>query len=795
MRKWARSIGLLLLGALAAIAQDLARDALEVVRTRCVACHGPNQQMGGLRFDQRASVQAKAGNLVAIITSGLNGRVMPPSGPRLTAQQVARIKEWVDAGLPWSDGPAVAPAPAHGHWSFRPIARPPVPEVRNTDRIRNPIDKFVLARLERDGFSPAPQAGELALIRRISLDLTGLPPHPGEALDGLVDRLLTSPHFGEKWARHWLDLARYADSDGYEQDGVRPHAWRYRDWVIRALNRNMPFDQFTIEQIAGDLLPNATLEQRTATGFQRNTLTSREGGIDVEQIRAEQVGDRAETVANTWLGLTFTCARCHDHKYDPITTRDYYSLYAFFNSAEEVNHDDPAPGELGPYLRRLPEYSKKVAALRAKYRVDELEPLWEAEVLRAMKDPQERLEWTQVLDYVRVYVDHGHDILRTPPEQRTPKQAHAMMRVFLKYPGPLTAMTDAKGISFGTGFQALEELDTAYPALSEIPALAEMASAPKTHVHVRGDFRNQGFEVQPDTPAILPAMTGPRNRLGLASWLVSPSNPLTARVAVNRIWQELFGAGLVTTSEDFGTRGDAPVHTELLDWLAAEFIESGWDLKHMIRLMVESATYRQSSAIRPELYAKDPANRLLARQNRFRLPAELIRDAALTASGLLNPVIGGRSVRPPMPEAMTKVAYRMRWPESEGADRYRRGLYIFFQRSVPYPQLMAFDAPASLVSCSRRERSTTPIQALNLLNDPVFVEAAEALAFRIRREAPGNASEKIRHAFQLCLNRAPRPEEVDELSLWVEKAKARGSDPWTGIATILLNLDEFLTRE
>jgi hypothetical protein len=412
-----------------------------------------------------------------------------------------------------------------------------------------------------------------------------------------------------------------------------------------------------------------------------------------------------------------------------------------------------------------------------------------------MKDPQERLEWTQVLDYVRVYVDDGHGILKTSPEKRTPKQKHALLRVFLKYPGPLTAMPDAKGISFGKGFQELEELDAAYPALSEIPAIAEMEAPRRTYIHLRGDFRSKGAEVQRGTPAILPPLSGSRDRLALARWLVSQSNPLTPRVAVNRMWQELFGTGLVPTSEDFGTRGEPPSHPELLDWLAAEFIESGWDVKHMLRLIVDSATYRQSSKARPELDSKDSGNRLLARQNRLRLPAELIRDGALASSGLLNPAIGGRSVRPPMPPDITKVAYRMKWPESDGADRYRRGLYIFFQRSVPYPQLIAFDAPTSLVSCSRRERSTTPIQALNLLNDPVFVEAAEALAFRLGREAPPDDSGHIRYAFELCLNRTPTREETGELLTWVERARARGSDPWIGLATILLNTDEFITRE
>lgn len=784
-----RPFALLLLAALSAPCQDIAREALTLLGSRCAACHGASQQMGGIRFDQQASVRAKADRLVPILTTGSNGRFMPPSGPRFTATEVAIVRKWIDAGLPWTE---VRPEATQPHWAFRRVLRPPVPTTRHTGWVRNPIDAFVLARLEKEGVAPSPEADPHTLIRRLSLDLTGLLPAPNETLRDLSSRLLESPHFGEKWARHWLDIARYADSDGYEQDSVRPHAWRYRDWVINALNRNLPFDQFTTEQIAGDLLPNATLAQKTATGFHRNTLTSREGGIDVDQLRAEQVSDRAETVATTWLGLTFICTRCHDHKYDPLTQRDYYSLYAFFNNAMEVNYSDPAPGELGPYLRRLPAYQQRIAEIRRKYQVDKLQPKWEAEVLRAMNNPRERLEWTQVLDYVRVYVDHGHEILRTEPSKRTPKQAHAMLRVFLKYPGPLTAIPEAKGVRFGGGFQELEDLDAANPALSEIPAIAESANPRTTHIHVRGDFRSPGAEVQPNTPAILPPLDGPRNRLSLARWLVSRDNPLTARVIINRMWQELFGTGLVSTSEDFGTRGEAPSHPELLDWLAAEFMESGWNTKHMLRLMVESATYRQSSKIRPELQSKDPANRLLARQNRFRLPAELVRDSALEASGLLHTAVGGRSIRPPMPVGATQVAYRMKWPESEGAERYRRGLYILMQRSVPYPQLMAFDAPNGLTSCSRRERSTTPLQALNLLNDPVFTEAAQALAFRLRSEPEDR---RLDRAFAICLNREPSQVERDAMLTWIGQAKSRGADPWTGLATILLNVDEFLTRE
>jgi hypothetical protein len=423
-------------------------------------------------------------------------------------------------------------------------------------------------------------------------------------------------------------------------------------------------------------------------------------------------------------------------------------------------------------------------------------------VLAAMADPTAKLEWTQVLDYLQVYQDHGHEILRTTPEKRTFRQSHDLTRVFLKYPGPLASWPEAKGLKFSEGFNALEELDGRYPGLSEIPTVTE-GSPRKTHMFIRGDFRSPGIEVTPGTPAVLPPMppNAPANRLTLARWLVSPENPLTARVAVNRIWQELFGRGLTRTSEDLGTRGDPPSHPELLDWLAASFRDNGWRMKAAIRQIVLSATYRQSSNARDDLTASDPENLLLARQNRFRLPAELIRDATLAASGLLNPRVGGPSVRPPMPAGTLKVAYRVHWKESEGADRYRRGLYTFFQRSLPHPQMTNFDAPGSLVTCSRRDRSVTPLQALNLLNAPEFDEAARGLAARVLKDRSGSFEERAQYAYKLCLNRDPAPEELKDLSAYYQDRIQRlGRDPditaaWSGVAAILLNLDEFITRE
>ncbi len=788
---------------------DFRREVEPIFRERCLLCHGAQQQLSGLRLDRKqdafrgghSGVVIQPGNPTGSrlleLVSAKGKVVMPPTGPRLSEREISILTSWIDQGASWPEDRDQAPV----HWSFQPLRRPPV---------RSGIDTFVLARLEREGVKPSPEADRRTLLRRVSFDLVGLPPSPAEMAEFLadtkpgayqraVDRLLSSPHYGEKWARHWLDLARYADSDGYEQDQIRPHAWRYRDWVIRAFNANMPFDRFTIEQIAGDLLPGATLEQKTATGFHRNTLTSREGGIDVEQLRTEQITDRAATVGTVWLGLTLECARCHDHKYDPLKQEEFYQMYAFFNSAVEVNIEDPAPGELEPYRQTRPEYVKKYLEIKNTYHVDELQPKWEREALSAMADPAARLEWTQVIDYLLVYQDHGHEILRTKPESRTFRQSHDLTRVFLKYPGPLTSWPEAKDIKFSEGFTRLEELDARYPGVSEIPTIAEGAPR-KTHIFVRGDFRNPGIEVQPGTPAALPPFPeGPEpSRLRLAKWLVSPTHPLTARVAVNRIWQELFGRGLVRTSEDLGTRGDPPSHPELLDWLAASFRDGGWNVKALIREIVLSATYRQSSDARQDLTSRDPENVLLARQNRLRLPAELVRDATLSASGLLNPAIGGRSVQPPMPPGTLRVAYRIKWQASEGADRYRRGLYTFLQRSLPHPQMAAFDAPGSLVACTRRERSVTPLQALNLLNAPEFHEAAKALAARIMRERTGDFEQQVKYAFELCLNRPPAPEEVDDLSRYYDaklKRQEQIAAAWTGVASILLNLDEFIARE
>ena len=772
-------------------------------------------------------------------------------------------------------GEAGSPPP---HWAFVPAEQPEAPQVRDPSWVRNPIDAFVLARLESEGVQPSAQADRSTLIRRLSLDLVGLPPSPEEveyflgdsapkAYERLVDRLLDSPHYGEKWARHWLDLARYADTDGYETDNPRPHAWRWRHWVIEAFNRNLPFDQFTIEQLAGDLLPNPTVEQRVATGFQRNSRTNREGGLDLQDLRIQQVKDRTDTLATVWLGLTFMCASCHDHKYDPISQREYYELYAFFSGAMETDIEAPLPGEAPDYPRRKAEYDRKRQELLTEYNVAEIQADWERKTREASEDPGDEdnplwlLAWESIANLfpARPYptapewpagglspsfapfsheqgksvtgynpenVDpsrtYGQDVLRLDPSKRTPKERDHLTDHFLQNYGLAVGNKRYTEVKFRELRKKLKQLRQEYPPLSKAPTLGENPRPPTTHILIRGDFRQAGTEVGAGTPAALPPLSPTRqsapSRLTLARWLVSPEHPLTARVTVNRLWQELFGRGLVETSENFGIRGHPPTHPELLDWLATGFVAGGWDIKAMLRTMVQSTTYRQSSATRQELQERDPDNKWLARQSRLRLSAELIRDVTLASSGLLNRVVGGKSVYPPQPASSKALSFVAWWKDSEGADRYRRGLYTFFQRTNPYAQLTTFDAPDALNSCSRRARSTIPQQALTLLNDPVFFEAAQGLATRAIRETSGPAPERLDRTFKLCLARDPTKVEKDRLLQYYDWRKdtlredpeaiqailpaegSEGLDPlevaaWVGVSSIILNLDEFMTRE
>ncbi len=785
-------------------APEFARDIQPILGQRCISCHGEKMQMAGLRLDTRpAAKKVIESGLLLRKVSGQEKTLMPPVGAPLTPTQIATLKSWIDSGANWP-----ASATFAKHWAFEPVSHPAPPVTADTSWPANDIDRFVLARLEKEHIAPSPEADRATLIRRVSLDLTGLPPTPAEtaafvadgkpgAWERVVDRLLASPHYGEKWARYWLDLAHYADSDGYEKDLVRPNAWVYRQWVIEALNQDTPYDRFTVEQIAGDELPNATTEQKIATGFFRNTLTNREAGVDRDEARFEQLVDRTGTVATTWLGLTVRCAQCHDHKYDPISHRDYYQIQAFFNRSEEAEVDAPMPGELGPWLAAIPEYLKKRNAILAEYQIPKLQTEWEAAIKQAMREPGKVLDWDFNVTEYRAGFDRANKVMNAAPENRNARDQYRLTKFFLGHVGPVFSKDKELSARLKTAKEQIDKLDAEFPKPAEAPVMEDDPAAPKTFIHLRGDYKTFGAEVEPNSPHFLPPMkaAGPANRLALAQWIVAPENPLTARVAVNRFWQELFGRGIVATSDDFGTQGDRPSHPELLDWLAVQFQDRGWSMKQMVKMMVMSSTYRQSSHARPDLQERDPANILLARQSRLRLPAESIRDEALSASGLLNDAIGGRSVRPPQPAGVAELGYSnsVKWKDSTGPDRYRRGLYIHYQRTTPYPFLNNFDEPDSDLTCTRRRTSNTPLQALNLLNDPVFYEAAQALAYRVQKEAPAAFDQRLDYLFALCLDRKPDTRERERLAAYFKTQPPDSA--WLGLSRVVLNLDEFITRE
>ena len=829
---------------------DFVREVQPVLRKNCYGCHGPAMQQSGLRLDDAATAlkggysgaailpgDSAASPLMQRVMGAKGFPVMPPGGKPLKPEEVATLKHWIDAGAVFPSGLKTVSAVRRvksKHWAFQTVKRPEVPVIAGG---RNEIDKFVLARLEKEKIAPAPEADKRVLLRRLSLDLTGLPPTAEEtenyladgrpdAYEHQVERLLASPHYGEKWARHWLDQARYADSDGYEKDWIRPWAWRWRNWVIDAINKDMPFDRFTVEQIAGDLLPQANAETRVATGFHRNTLTNREGGIDDKQFRFEGTADRSSTVASVWLGLTVACAQCHDHKYDPISQKDFYTMFAFFDNVEEVNIDAPLAGEIGPWIRTQTEYQRKREALLAEYKVGPLQTDWEKNILYTIAHPGERTDWDLAWDCVNKLTEEGDGakIVQIAAEKRSAREKVILTDHFVGNYHFAVGNKKWKELKLDELTKKLRELKKEYPQLSQAMTIAEAHEQKPSHLRVRGDYRADGIVVEPTTLSVLPPLdtTGPATRLDLAKWLVSRENPLTARVAVNRIWQELFGAGLVRTSDDFGVRSDPPSHPEMLDWLASEFMEQGWSRKQILRKIVNSATYRQSSQARPELMEKDPNNTLLARQSRLRLSGESIRDAALQVSGLLTRQVGGPSVQPPIPVGVMEAGYGSRgwnsgWQEAKGADRYRRGLYIQFLRTTPYPLLVNFDAPKATVAACRRDRSNTPLQALNLLNDPVFLEMAQALAVRLLSGAVGDFNARLNAGYLEALARKPSDKERARLRVYYDKQQALlADDPksielvapfapdgttrlemavWTAMASVLMNLDEFITRE
>ncbi len=987
---------------------DFRKDIQPIFQRACYQCHGPKKAMGQLRLDdKKLATQGGISGRVIIPGDSRQSRLirrilgegdearMPLAGNPLAPAEIALIRAWIDQGAAWPDD-ASAEAKTEKHWAFVAPSRQPLPAVKNKAWVRNPIDDFILARMEHQGLEPSPEASKETLIRRLSLDLTGLPPTIQEidsfladkspnAYDKRVERVLASPHYGERWGRHWLDAARYADTNGFEKDLPRS-IWPYRDWVINAFNRDMPFDRFAIEQLAGDLLPNASLDQRAATGFLRNSMLNQEGGVDPEQFRVEGIIDRVDAVGKAFLGLTINCAQCHSHKYDPVSQEEYYRFFAFLNGDDEPEIEFPSDevkkkrGEiLGKIAtiedeliakdrdlpRRMADWEEQTARDAGHWTV-----LEDTSIFAAFGVKFDRLEdhsylakgdnstgnnyivkaRTDLKDITGFRVELHPNLPRTGPgrandgsvflsefsvEAAPADKPDALEKVHLIYAtadfshpdfpvknaidgnpktawgidaGPgrrnqdrkavfeakspigfergtnlviqltqkvednpqagkanigrfrLSVTTDEKPHAdplptrirhfisipasdrtreqqreifsfyrttdpqFADANRSVDELMSQWPYSATTLALTPHFVPRETHIFKRGDWRKPGDAVAPGVPASLHpfAKDAPSNRLGLAKWIVDKNNPLTARVIVNRIWQEYFGQGLVTTPEDFGSRGERPSHPELLDWLACEFRDSG-SMKRIQRLIVTSATYRQSSRLTPKLQEADPNNRWLARAPRLRVEAEIVRDIALAASGLLSPRIGGPSVYPPIPEGVLNLGYGspMKWETSTGRDRYRRAMYTFWKRSVPYPSLLAFDAPNADFSCTRRIRSNTPLQALTTLNDTVFMEAAQGLALRVFKEGGGDDRTRLIYAFRLCVGRRPDSFELNQLlallndqqkffegrtaaAVYVTAADLNNIPadvdlhrvaPWTIVARVLLNMDETITRE
>ena len=983
----------------------------------CASCHGPDMVESGFRADF-GSLLLEGGDRGAALVAGDASKSliyqvlvgegdvaqMPFELPKLSDEQIALVKAWIDEGAKSAveDKPTADGRPTSDHWAFQPVVRHALPNVKIASWLQNEIDAFVLAKLQVQGLQPSPEATRSTLIRRLYLDLLGILPDPDEtrdfvsddqpfAYERLVDRLLGSPRYGERWGRHWLDIARYADSNGFTIDGARS-IWPYRDWVVKAINADMSFDQFVIEQLAGDLLPKPTSEQVVATGFHRNTLINQEGGTDQEQFRVESVVDRVNTTGAAFLGLTVGCAQCHVHKYDPITQRDFYKLFAIFNNCDEPNIPLPSETQAAEQVRvktGLAEITKKLKEHDAKRASGQ--PDWETKqsafaaaawnFLKPIDAASKAGATLNPIDENTLLVGGNGNIPATdvytvtttiPAGTITAFRLETLTGPLLPKKGPGwasngnfvlnefeatsqpvdgDASASATKLTFATastdwqqdGYPAEHAIDgnmkTGWaingtkksspnvdreavftlkkPIVSEVPlkitfklhhqhnaakyligtfrlsstkasrqqtrvppsihdillvkaskrddgqkellaaaygrsdlsrkpleaqqaklkakesvlkaaipttmVLRERTKNPRTtHIHIRGNFLEKGATVQPDVPSILPPLASaetPVNRLDFARWLFAPEHPLTSRVSVNRVWQRLFGIGLVETENDFGMQGELPSHPKLLDWLASEFMRLGWSQKQILRLIVTSATYRQSSIVTPDLLDRDPRNRLLARQSRVRLEAEGVRDVALSASGLLSQKMLGPGVYPPQPKGIYVVTQvSKQWPESKGDDRYRRGLYTYFWRSSPYPMLPTFDAPDANGTCTRRNRSNTPLQALTLANDGAFMEFAEALSDRILKESSDYDDARIKFAFDAVLARQPSDFEQKRLLAFVAaqrkhfeanaadaKAAASPSHPesadeaasatWTAFARVVLNLDEFITRE
>ncbi len=995
---------------------DFRRDIEPILRANCYQCHGANKASAQLRLDDK-EIAMRGGISGAVIIPGKSGdsrlmkRIlgegdearMPLGGEPLKPAQIELIRKWIDEGAEWPDGNSAIRNPQSAipqHWAFVKPARPAPPQVKNRAWVRTPIDNFILAQLEKQGLAASPEADKITLIRRLSLDLVGLPPtieevdqfksdNSPDAYRKLVNRLLDSPHYGERWGRWWLDVARYADTNGFEKDRARS-IWPYRDWVINAFNKGMPFDQFTIKQLAGDLLPQPTLDDHVATGFLRNSMLNQEGGVDPEQFRVEGVIDRVDAVGKAFLGLTINCAQCHNHKFDPISQTEYYRFFAFLNNDDEpaievpdekitekrkeilskiarieddlIANDADLPKRMAAWEESVRNYNvrwtpvkdgeifaafgvkfdrledgsfiakgdnattnnyivkaktnlKKITGVRVEFLTDpnlprggpgrapdgsfyfsefsleaappdkpeaaekiaianvtadfelpdspaknvidgNLKTHWSSDAgpVKRNQNRQFVFELGKSIDYENgatltfQLAQKKDDAIDT--EQRQPNIGRfrisvtgapnpkadplpVSVRKILSIPAGGRAEEQRREVfsfyrtidpAFAEANKKIDELMREWPYGPTTLALSAREISRETRVFKRGDWKRPGDVVSPGVPAALHPFPkdAPPNRLGLAKWIVDRNNPLTARVIVNRIWQQYFGQGLVTTPEDFGSRCERPSHPELLDWLAVEFVESGWSVKHIHRLIVNSATYRQSSKVTPKLLEVDPYNRWLARAPRIRVESEIVRDVALAASGLLNEKIGGPSVFPPLPAGVMDLAYGgFKWENATGEDRYRRGMYTFWKRAVPYPSMLVFDSPNGDFSCPRRVRSNTPLQALTTLNDTVFVEAAQALALRVWKNGGPDDRSKMIYAFRLCVSREPDQFELQKLMELLEDQKkyfdgrtaaavyVAAPDlnkipedldlhkvaPWTIVARVLLNMDETITKE
>jgi hypothetical protein len=794
---------------------NFSRQIRPILSENCIACHGPDEKArkGKLRLDdEKDSKRDRKGDFVILpgkpeqselikrIESTDPDDVMPPPKQHKTipAAQVALLKEWIKQGAPWGR-----------HWSYEPVVRPSVP--KNGEG--NPVDAFLADRQKKEGLTWSTEAPKAILIRRLALDITGLPPTPTEVaqLSGakhadIIAHFLAKPAYGEHWARQWLDLARYADSAGYPSDPGRV-IWAYRDWVIKALNRNQPYDQFVVEQMAGDLLPKPTEDQIIATAFHRNTMTQNEGGTSDEEFRNAAVIDRVNTTYAVFMGTTMACAQCHTHKYDPITIDEYFRSYAFLNQSVDSDKRDESPlHEIYPpgVKAQREQWVKDAAAAEAAFKKPD--PAWlagyDAWLAKGPKLTEKPLQTA----------------LGAPKEKRTKAQEKLLSDHYVRNVSPATKAERA--LADGLKKQIAASAPVTVPIMQDLAGDKRR----KTFIQLRGNWQALGDQVDEGVPTHLARWddSAPKNRLGFAHWITSRDNPLTARVTMNRLWETVFGVGIVRSSEEFGSQGDLPFHPELLDWLAAEFVESGWDTKKMLTLLLNSRAYRQTSAASSKRNEQDPDNRFLARGPRFRPSGEMLRDQALAVSGLLSAKMFGAPVRPIRPNMGLSIAFGGSgdWATSTGEDRHRRSLYTDTRRSTPYPSFATFDAPNRETCVVRRDRSNTPLQAFVTLNDPVFVETSQALARRLLKEGGTTDESRLRLAYSLCLSREPDAKELATLKTLLAKSVTQykadaalalkmATDPlgpadkgadvptlaaWTAVSSVIMNLDEFLMR-